>query len=212
MGQCWPDAVFHMDDVALPQPMTILQVLRVSAHPPFSPWINLSTCSFCPGATSPLPTVVPWQTCWISTFRALPGPPLGSHGNIWIPLCQAGAEGQVALPCAWISPLLWLLLVEEELSEQWSSRVLERKDGFSPVCCQFFLKLCRQHFGQTSTSHLPGCTNQYGVAGRGGTPLSDFLLILSLLSLALFSVLHFCSFACLIDILGFLNWCLRVKL
>ena len=53
--------------------------------------------------------------------------------------------------------------------------------------------------------HLPGCTNQYGVAGRGGTPLSDFLLILSLLSLALFSVLHFCSFACLIDILGFLN-------
>ena len=106
MGPCWPDVVFHMDDVALPQPMTILQVLRVSAHPPFSPRINLSTCSVCPGATSPLPTVAPWQACWISTFRALPGPPLGSHRNIWIPLCQAGAEGQVALPCAWISPLL----------------------------------------------------------------------------------------------------------
>ena len=39
LGQCWPNVLFHMADVALPQPMTILQVLRVLAHPPFSPWI-----------------------------------------------------------------------------------------------------------------------------------------------------------------------------
>lgn len=128
LGQCWPNVVFHIAVVALPQPVTILQVLRVSAHPPFSPWINLFTCSFCPGATSPLLTVAPWQACWFSTFRALPGPPLGARGNIWIPLCQAGAEGEVALPCVWVSPLFWLLLFKEELSEWWSLRVLESKD------------------------------------------------------------------------------------
>lgn len=52
-----PSVAFHLADLGQPQPVTVPQVLCVSAYPPLSPWIKLPTCTLCHEATFPLTTV-----------------------------------------------------------------------------------------------------------------------------------------------------------